>query len=65
MTGDDSMFKIGNVTASVEAVAHYNLLLTQAIFDALVAKGILTKEEVTERLQKLKAETKLNFEAVQ
>jgi hypothetical protein len=59
------MFKVGNVNASVEAVAHYNLLLTQAIFEALEEKGLLTKAEVSERLQKLKAETKLNFQPLQ
>jgi hypothetical protein len=58
-------FKIGNVTASVEAVAHYDLLLTQAMFEALEAKGLLTKAEVSERLQKLRAETTLNFQPVQ
>lgn len=65
MPGDDSMFKVGNVDASVEAVAHYNLLLTQAMFEALEAKGFLTKAEVAERLQKLKEETKLNFPPLQ
>ena len=49
----------GSITASVEAVAHYNLLLTQAIFDALVAKGLITKEEVVEQIEKLKRETGL------
>jgi hypothetical protein len=58
-------FKVGNITASVEAVAHYNLLLTQAIFETLEAKGFLTKAEVSARLQKLKEETKLTFQPLQ
>jgi hypothetical protein len=58
-------FKIGDVTAPVEAVAHYNLLLTQAIFDALVAKGLLTKEEFVEQIQRLKRETELRFHPLQ
>ena len=59
------MFEVGKVTASVEAVAHYNLLLTQAMFEALEAKGLLTKAKVVERLEKLKAETRLNLDSIQ
>ena len=58
-------FKIGNVTASTEAVAHYNLLLTQAMFDVLEAKGLLTKAEVSARLQKLREETDLQLTPIQ
>lgn len=39
---------------SPERVAHFNLILTQAIFEALEAKGLLAKEEVSERLKKMK-----------
>ena len=53
--------KDGNVTASVEELAHYNMLLTEAIFELLAEKDILTGAEVKERIQKLKAETKVNF----
>jgi hypothetical protein len=34
----------------------YNMFLTEAIFDLLAEKGILTNEEVKERITKLKAE---------
>jgi hypothetical protein len=54
-------FGEGNVTASVEEIAHYNMMLTEAIFELLAEKGILIGEEVKQRLEKLKAETKLNF----
>ena len=54
-------FKKGSVTASLEEIAHYNMLLTEAIFELLAEKDILTGAEVKERIQKLKAETKLNF----
>jgi hypothetical protein len=54
-------FKEGSVTASVEEIAHYNMLLTEAIFELLAEKDILTGAEVKERIQKLKAETKLNY----
>ena len=53
--------KTGEVTASIEELAHYNMLLTEAIFELLAEKSILTGAEVKERIQKLKAETKLNF----
>jgi hypothetical protein len=57
--------KDGNVTASVEELAHYNLLLTEAIYEVLADKGILSKEEVVERVQKLKQETTVNCRRVQ
>ena len=58
------MFEIGKVTASVEAVAHYNLLLTQAMFEVLEARGLLTRAEVSDRLEKIKVETRLNSDSI-
>jgi hypothetical protein len=58
-------FKEGNVTASVAEIAQYNMLLTEAIFEILAEKDVLTGAEVLERVKKLKAETKLNFPRVQ
>ena len=57
--------KDGKVTASVEEVAHYNMLLTEAIFELLAEKGILTGVEVKERVAKLTAETQLQFRWLQ
>ena len=57
--------KEGKVTASVEEIATYNMLLTEAIYELLADKGILSKEEVVGRVQKLKAETTVNFRRVQ
>ena len=57
--------KEGNVTASVEMIAYQNMLLTEAIFEILAEKNILTGVEVMERIKKLKAETKMNFARVQ
>lgn len=54
-------FKDGNVTASLEEIVQYNMLLTEAIFELLAERDILTAAEVKERIQKLKAETTLNF----
>jgi hypothetical protein len=55
----------GKVTASVEEIATYNMLLTEAIYELLADKGIISKEEVMERVRKLKAETTINFRRVQ
>jgi hypothetical protein len=57
--------KEGKVTASVEEIATYNMLLTEAIYELLADKGIVSKEEVMERVRTLKAETTLNFRRVQ
>lgn len=57
--------KEGNVTASIGEIAQYNMLLTEAIFEILAEKNVLTGVEVLERIKKLKAETKLNFPRVQ
>jgi hypothetical protein len=52
--------KDGKVTASIEEIAQYNMLMTEAIFELRAEKNILTGAEVKERIQKLKAGTKLN-----
>jgi hypothetical protein len=57
--------KEGKVTASVEEIATYNMILTEAIYELLADKGIVSKEEVMERVRKLKAETTVNFRRVQ
>jgi hypothetical protein len=54
--------KNGKVTASLEEIAYYNMFLTEAVFELLAEKGILTGAEVLERVKKLKGETKLNFQ---
>jgi hypothetical protein len=57
--------KEGKVTASVEEIAQYNMILTEAIYELLADKGIISKEEVVERVRKLKTETAVNFRRVQ
>jgi hypothetical protein len=57
--------KTGEVTASIQEIARYNMVLTEAIFELLAEKGILTGIEVKERVEKLKAETKLQFRWLQ
>jgi len=53
------------VKASVETMVYYNMILTEAIFQLLEEKGLLTRAEVKERIEKLKVETKLSFQMVQ
>jgi hypothetical protein len=52
------------VTTSVEAMAYYNMVLTEAIFQ-LEEKGLMTRAEVKQRIEKVKAETKLNLQPLQ
>ncbi|PYU28651.1 MAG: hypothetical protein DMG32_02145 [Acidobacteria bacterium] len=51
----------GRVTASIDELAVYNMLLIEAVVELLTEKGVLTGEEVKERVKKLKAETTLNI----
>ena len=53
--------KTGEVTTSIEELAVYNMLLSEAIYELLADKGIVTRAEVTERIKKLKRETKVNL----
>jgi len=57
--------KTGSVTATIQEIAHYTMLLTEAIFEVLAEKGILTGVEVKERVEKLKQETHLKFKWLQ
>ncbi len=57
--------KIGKVTTTIQEVAYYNMFLTEAIFELLAEKGVLTGEEVMERVKKLKSETRLQFRWIQ
>jgi hypothetical protein len=53
--------KTGEVTASIEEIAIYNILLSEALYELLADKGLVTRAEVTERIKKLKSETKVNI----
>ena len=57
--------KRGQLIATVEEIALYNMLLTEAIFDLLAEKGVLTGEEAKTRIEKLKQETKVNLTRIQ
>jgi len=51
----------GDVTASVAETAIYSMLLSQAIFEILEEKGLVTRAEVTERMNKLENEAARNM----
>ena len=53
--------KEGKVTASLGVLTQYNMLLNEAIYELLADKGIVSKEEVLERVRKLKEETTVHF----
>ncbi len=57
--------KTGKVTTTIQEVAYYNMFLTEAILELLAERGVLTGEEVLERVKKLKDETPLRFRWVQ
>ena len=48
----------GEVTASIAETAIYTMLSSQALFEILEEKGLVTRAEVTERMNKLENETK-------
>jgi hypothetical protein len=50
--------RTGEVTTSIEELAIYNMLF----YEILADKGILDQAKVTERIKKLKSETKLNIQ---
>ena len=46
-------------------MAYYNMILTEAIFPLLEEKRLLTRQDVKDWMEKLKAETKLSFQMIQ
>jgi hypothetical protein len=57
--------KTGKVTTTIQEMAYYNMFLTEAIFELLAEKGVLTGEEVLERVKKLKNEIPPSFRWMQ
>ena len=53
--------KSGELISTLEEISLYNMMLTEAMYQILSDKGILTRAEVTERINKLKSETKVNI----
>lgn len=55
----------GNASTTIQEIARYNTVLTDAIFELLAEKGTLTGAELKERIHKLKAETQLQLRGLQ
>ena len=49
--------------ASLEEMALYVMFLSEALFEVLSEKGLVTHTEMTERMQKLRGRTKLKVVA--
>ena len=47
------------VKTSFEQISAYSLFLSEALFEALAKKGLLTHSEVVEQISKLQLEVKL------
>ena len=57
MQADES----GRISASIEELAVYNMLLVEAAVELLAEKGVLTGQEVKDRVKKLRDETKIQL----
>lgn len=57
--------KTGTVTATIQEITYYNMFLTEALFELLAERGVLTGEDVLKRVKKLKSETPLQFRWLQ
>jgi len=49
--------KTGELTASIAETVIYTMVLSQALFEILEEKGLVTRAEVIERMKKLESET--------
>jgi hypothetical protein len=57
MNPDDKNVKALN---SIEEVASRGMLITDALYEILADRGVLTGEQVIERIKKLKSEIKVS-----
>jgi hypothetical protein len=57
MSPDDKKVRLPD---SIEEVAIRGMSLTEALYEILADKGVLTGERVIERIKKLKSEIKVN-----
>jgi hypothetical protein len=51
--------------SSVKTMAYYNMILTEAIVQLLEEKGLLSREQVLDRIDKLRTETQLSLQTIQ
>jgi len=57
--------KTGRVTATVDELAVYNMLLLQAVMELLIERGMLENGEVRERVKKLRDEITVELRKAQ
>jgi hypothetical protein len=48
----------GEVTASIEEIAVYNIVLCQAMFEVLMSSGVLDGQAIRETIAQIKADLK-------
>ncbi len=51
----------GRISASIDELAIYNMLLVEAVVELLAEKGVLADQEVRDRVKKLRDETKIQL----
>jgi hypothetical protein len=58
-------FKPGEVVASIDEIAVYNMVFTQAMFEVLVTSGVLDGDAVREKITQIKQQTQVKLKRVQ
>lgn len=57
--------KTGRLSASFEELALSNMILVEALVELVVEKGMLNREELKKRVEKLRAETNVQWKRPQ
>lgn len=57
----DQNEKTRDTTTSVEELAAKGMFLSEALYEILADKGLVTHAEIIARIRKLKSETKVNL----
>ena len=57
--------KTGRMRVSFEELAYSNMIVVEALVQLLAEKGLLSHAEITERVKKVKQETRILFHPVQ
>lgn len=57
--------KTGRVTASFEELVYSNSVMLEAVVEVLMEKGMISREEVLEKVNLLKAQTALGRQPLQ
>ena len=51
--------KQGTVTATIQELATYSMFLAEALFEALAEKGVVSEQEIKDRVAALHEKTKI------